>query len=232
MKFPVFFSDGPFTDHTALNEETSRHVVGVLRMTQGDTIGITDGKGSLYTGTITEIHKKKTAIQIISKEVHEQPRPLHTIAISLLKNAGRFEWFLEKATELGIGRIVPLICERTEKQGFRFDRMQQICISAMLQSQQVYLPLLLEPVRYNLYFQHTFGTNRFIAHCMPDDTKIKLAQLFKNEDVNIIIGPEGDFTSSEIDFAKEQGFIPVSLGSKRLRTETAALIAALWLTIE
>ena len=232
MKFPVFFSEGPFTDQTLLNEETSRHVAGALRMTAGDTIGITDGKGNLYTATITEVHKKRTAIRIISKDVYDQKQPLHTIAISLLKNTGRFEWFLEKATELGIGRIVPLICERTKKQGFRFDRMQQICISAMLQSQQVFLPLLSEPVAYKNYFQQDYGSSRYIAHCLDDANKIKLSKLEKTEEVNILIGPEGDFTPSEIELAKTKNFIPVSLGSTRLRTETAALVATLWLTME
>src|SRR5688500_7550988 len=118
MKFPIFFSDEPVSDQSVLNEETSKHVAGVLRMKEGDTIGITDGKGNLYTAAITDINKRKTAVRIISKDVHDQRKPLHTIAISLLKNTGRFEWFLEKATELGIHRIVPLICERTEKQGF------------------------------------------------------------------------------------------------------------------
>ena len=232
MKFPVFYSSGPFADSIVLSEETSKHVAGVLRMEEGEKVGITNGKGHFYTTEITSIHKKKTVVKIISSDLHQPQKIAHTIGISLLKNTARFEWFLEKATELGIARIVPLICERTEKQGFRFDRMQQICISAMLQSQQVYLPELEEPVFFNKYFSRDFELQRYLAHCLPDDSKLNLSQVQRTGPVNVLIGPEGDFTQLEIALAKEKGFIPVSLGTNRLRTETAGLAAALWLTLE
>ena len=201
-------------------------------MTEGEKIAITDGNGNLYTTAITTIHKKKTAVKVIEKDHHEQRLPQHTIAISLLKNAGRFEWFLEKATELGISRIIPLICERTEKHGFRYDRMQQICISAMLQSQQVFLPRVLEPVPYIKFFEKDYGLNKYIAHCLEDNNKMKLSQLTTTQPVVILIGPEGDFTPAEISLARVHQFVPVSLGKNRLRTETAALVAALWLSME
>jgi 16S rRNA (uracil1498-N3)-methyltransferase len=231
MKFPVFYSSGPFTENIVLNEETSKHVAGVLRMEEGEKVAITDGRGYLYTTEITSIHKRKTVVSIISREFYQQPKKSHTIGISLLKNTGRFEWFLEKATELGIARIVPLICERTEKQGFRLDRMQQICISAMLQSQQVYMPELKEPVAFNKYFNNGFEGQQYIAHCLPDPNKLNLSQVQKSDPVIFLIGPEGDFTQSEIALAKEKDFTPVSLGVNRLRTETAGLAVALWLTL-
>src|SRR5688572_19843997 len=151
MKFPVFFSPGPFVGDIVLNEETSKHVAGVLRMQAGEKIALTDGKGNLYSTEIKALHKKKSTVTITGSEFYEKKKPDHTIAISLLKNTARFEWFLEKATELGIARVVPLLCERTEKHGFRYERMQQICTSAMLQSQQVYMPQLEEPVSLTVY---------------------------------------------------------------------------------
>jgi 16S rRNA (uracil1498-N3)-methyltransferase len=201
-------------------------------MPVGEEIRITDGKGQLYTTKITGIHKKKTTVAIISSIYQEHKKVQHTIAISLLKSAGRFEWFLEKATELGITTIVPLICERTEKHGFRYDRMQQICISAMLQSQQLYLPTVEEPVTFNEYLGRGFDTQKYIAHCQAQSDKQKLVQLQRTQPACFLIGPEGDFSSAEIDLAMEKKFIAVSLGSTRLRTETAGIVASVWLTIE
>jgi 16S rRNA (uracil1498-N3)-methyltransferase len=157
-----------------------------------------------------------------------------SIAISLLKNANRFEWFLEKATELGITEIIPLICDRTEKQHFRFDRMQNILTSAMLQSQQAWLPLLHQPVGFGQLLKQEDvidNTQKFIAHCIPGSKK-SLAELVNPSLPSqiILIGPEGDFTSEEIAFATEHYFIPVSLGDTRLRSETAGMVAAVLLT--
>ena len=232
MKFPVFFSSGPFIGEIVLNEETSKHVAGVLRMQEGEKIALTDGKGNLYTTQITAVHKKKSIVTITGSEFQEKKKPEHTIAISLLKNTGRFEWFLEKATELGIARIVPLLCERTEKQGFRYERMQQICISAMLQSQQVYMPLLEKPVALTGYLNRHSDANKWIAHCVQDETKLKLSQLQRNQPTDFLIGPEGDFTPAEIEQAVEKNYIAVTLGANRLRTETAGLAVACWMTVE
>jgi 16S rRNA (uracil1498-N3)-methyltransferase len=232
MKFPVFFSTGPFTGDIILNEETSKHVAGVLRMHAGEKIALTDGKGNLYTTEITAVHKKKSTVTILGCEFHEKKKPEHTIAISLLKNTGRFEWFLEKATELGISRIVPLQCERTEKQGFRFERMQQICISAMLQSQQVYMPQLEEPVSLSGYLNRPSVGQKWIAHCMQADQKYKLSQLQPMQPAIFLIGPEGDFSPAEIEMAIMNNYVSVTLGANRLRTETAALVAACWLSLE
>ncbi len=139
MALPFFYNDEirPGTSQIVLDEDTSRHIVQVLRMLKGDQVNLTDGKGHLFTVEVTDAHKKKCEVRIISHVFNAHSSRNITIAISLLKNAGRFEWFLEKATELGISEIIPMICARTEKQHFRYERMHGILVSAILQSQQV-----------------------------------------------------------------------------------------------
>ncbi|HRA10672.1 MAG: 16S rRNA (uracil(1498)-N(3))-methyltransferase [Chitinophagaceae bacterium] len=230
MTLPFFYIDNyNATQNTIeLNEETSKHVVQVLRMKNGEQLNLTDGKGNLLTCEIIDDHKKHCVVQINSKEQIPNSDHKVSIAISLLKNANRFEWFLEKATEIGVAEIIPLICERTEKEKFRYDRMQGICISAMLQSQQCWLPMLHEPKQFEdvQIWKCADGSN-FIAHCI-EDNKLALSNQLIGQSSNqlIAIGPEGDFTSQEIDLALQNDFIPVSLGETRLRTETAGVVAA------
>jgi 16S rRNA (uracil1498-N3)-methyltransferase len=210
-----------------LNEETSKHVVQVLRMKVGEQLNLTDGKGSLITCEITDDHKKHCTVEVKETSFTEQGTRKVVVAISLLKNANRFEWFLEKSTEIGVAGIIPLICERTEKEKFRFDRMQGICISAMLQSQQTWLPLLHEPVPFEKLAKESVSNTKLIAHCI-ENNKERLSH-FKIEsflNCQILIGPEGDFTEKEIELALQYNFIPVSLGETRLRTETAGVVAA------
>lgn len=227
MALPFFYiSDYTGEEQLMLDEDTSRHVVQVLRMKQGDKLNLTDGKGNLLTCEITEAHKKECAVGV--KEIKNQkPSPQNiSIAISLLKNPSRFEWFLEKATEIGVNEIIPLICERTEKEKFRYDRMKGICISAMLQSQQCWLPVLHEPQPFNEQTIKEFNQQqKFIAHC-EDETKAQLTNQLINQSSLILIGPEGDFTAKEIELALQNGFQPVALGETRLRTETAGVVAA------
>jgi len=235
LNFPFFY----ITEFDAaqklitLDEEASRHIVQVLRMKKGDRIHLTDGKGHLLTSTITDDHKKHCIVSVDEVIYHEQPDRSHSIGISLLKNTSRFEWFLEKATELGISSIIPMLCDRTEKERFRHDRMQQICISAMLQSQQYWLPVLHQPIAFELLFRQEEIINtpqKFIAHCERINEKKHLSfyQPFESSTV-VIIGPEGDFTHEEINRAIDNSFIPVSLGENRLRTETAGITAAVLL---
>jgi len=212
-----------------LDEDTSRHVVQVLRMKEGEKLNLTDGKGNLITAEITDGHKKHCTVNIIESQFTPHVSRKITIAISLVKNSNRFEWFLEKATEIGVSEIVPLICERTEKQKFRFDRMKGICISAMLQSQQCWLPILDEPVKYIEYIKSIKDNGeltKFIAHCEEQGQKNSLSAFQSLNHSTILIGPEGDFTKQEIELALQNNFIPVSLGETRLRTETAGIIAA------
>ena len=151
MALPFFYIDdyNSSQKEIVLDEDTSRHVVQVLRMKEGEKLNLTDGKGNLITAEIIDDHKKHCAVKIIDSQLTTHNSRKVAIAISLLKNASRFEWFLEKATEIGVTEIIPLICERTEKQKFRYDRMKGICISAMLQSQQTWLPVLHEPIQFN-----------------------------------------------------------------------------------
>jgi 16S rRNA (uracil1498-N3)-methyltransferase len=215
----------------ALNEETSKHVVQVLRMQPGEQLKLTDGKGTIVTAEITSNHKKACQVRNLSSTFSPAPVYPQAIAISLLKNAHRFEWFLEKATELGISEIFPLICSRTEKQHFRLDRMTGILTSSMLQSQQSWLPVLHAPIKFNEFLKRDLTQQKFIAHC-EDDTKTPLHQQMGTARSKIVcIGPEGDFTIDEIYNATARDFIPVSLGNTRLRTETAGVVAATLLMI-
>ena len=234
MQLPFFYeeiiSEGA---HIILSEESSRHIVQVLRMKEGDKIQITNGKGSLLTAIITLAHKKKAEVSIENKEFYPEKLPKSTIAVSLVKNTSRFEWFLEKATEIGIGEIVPLLCKRTEKNHLREERMKTILISALIQSRQVWLPELKAPVKYSVFIKNSACySNKYIAHCLEDQKK-SLTEYSNNSSGSkiILIGPEGDFTSEEIEEAISEKFIPVTLGENRLRTETAAIVAAVLLNI-
>jgi 16S rRNA (uracil1498-N3)-methyltransferase len=199
-------------------------------MKQGDRLHLTDGRGQLATAEIAEEYKKKCSVKIISLQSIDPPPRKITIAISLLKNNHRFEWFLEKATEIGIAEIIPLICERTERQHFRSDRMKNVLVSAMLQSQQSWLPVLQEPVAVDALLPQLLQQHKFIAHCI-DGEKRNLRGAPGVEPQIILIGPEGDFTAAEIELALQQGFVPVTLGDTRLRTETAGVVAAALLMV-
>lgn len=230
MKLPLFFK--PFIDITAtiiaLDEPTSKHIIQVLRMQVGEGLQLTDGAGHLFTVEITSDNRKKCEVKILEKVFHPAAVSKISIAISPVKNNSRFEWFLEKATEIGVGEIIPLLCERTEKQHFKYDRMNNILVSAMLQSQQVWLPVLHEPVKYKTFIEQSSVQQKFIAHCIDEKNKKPLTQQLTDSTISklILIGPEGDFTEEEIDLALQNNFAPVSLGNTRLRTETAGMMAA------
>jgi 16S rRNA (uracil1498-N3)-methyltransferase len=229
MALPFFYIEEiTATDNLVLNEETSKHVVQVLRMQNGEQLQLTDGNGNLFTAEITDNNRKRCTVKILQISNLKPQTPNITIAISLIKNANRFEWFLEKATEIGITEIVPLICTRTEKQHFRLDRMQGILISAMLQSQQTFLPFLHEPIKLNEVISKATQQQKFIAHCEDENNKVQLTSQLLTPSTSklILIGPEGDFTKEEIQLALQNTFIPVALGNTRLRTETAGMVAA------
>ena len=229
MALPFFYISEyvPSQKEIVLDDDTSRHVVQVLRMKEGEKLNLTDGKGNLITAEIADAHKKHCSVKIIDSRFTTQDSRKVAIAISLLKNTSRFEWFLEKATEVGVSEIIPLICERTEKQKFRYDRMKGICISAMLQSQQTWLPVLHEPKQINHLAIEQFGDQqKFIAHCEESGQKNNLSTFQPFNHSTILIGPEGDFTKQEIELALQNNFIPVGLGETRLRTETAGIVAA------
>lgn len=218
----------PSQKEIVLDEDTAYHIVQVLRMKPEEKLQLTDGKGNLATGHILECHKKHCVVNVQETSYKERAPKKVTIAISLTKNASRFEWFLEKATEIGVSEIIPLICERTIREKFRYDRMKGICISAMLQSQQCWLPVLHEPIIFNEAIMQPKAEQKFIAHCDETGSKVSLSTFLPSKaglTSTIFIGPEGDFSQKEIDLALQQQFIPVSLGEARLRTETAGVVA-------
>ena len=236
MALPFFYISeyDSTTKEIVLDEDSSKHIVQVLRMKVGEKLNLTDGKGNLLTCSITDGHKKHCLVKVEEARCKapayrtgRQGTRRVSVAISLLKNTNRFEWFLEKATEIGVNEIIPLICERTEKEKFRYDRMQGICVSAMLQSQQCWLPVLQEPVEFSKAVRESTAQQKFIGHCMEADNKRFLhQQTGTSSHCLILIGPEGDFTKEEIALALQNGFLPVSLGETRLRTETAGVVAA------
>jgi 16S rRNA (uracil1498-N3)-methyltransferase len=228
MSLPYFYLSqlDPLASSQLLDEDNSRHVIQVLRMKEGEQLHLTDGKGNFILAAISHADKKKCKVNILESTYIHPPKRKVSIAISLLKNTSRFEWFLEKATEIGVTEIIPLHCERTEKEKFRQDRLHGILVSAMLQSQQTWLPLLHDPIAYPLLFRQEEVVDtvvKLVAHCATDTNKQPLKPV--DEDVILLIGPEGDFTKKEIELALENHFVPVTLGNTRLRTETAGVVA-------
>lgn len=211
-----------------MNDEMRRHVVTVLRMEVGEKIMLLDGKGTVALASIEEVGKKFLKVQLGNKIFHPAPKTKTTLAISLLKNPSRFEWMLEKVTEIGITNIIPLIAERTERIHFRIERMQQILVSASIQSKQYWIPTLHSPQKLSDVVEGAIAPHKFIAHCI-DDQKNRLVK--QTADVLLLVGPEGDFTPLEISHAMEHGFSSVTLGESRLRTETAGIVGAILMKI-
>lgn len=231
MSLPFFFVETLNDQRIVLNEDTSKHMINVLRMEKGEEVLLTDGKGKKAKASIVDDNRKKCVVEVSSIEEEKQRQKKVAVGISIIKNSSRFEWFLEKATEIGVNEIIPLICARTEKEKFRFDRMQNILISAMLQSQQCSLPTLHQPAEFEKAIHLPFE-RKFIAHCeQANKQTLPSQQLNSSTSQLILIGPEGDFTHGEIESAITNNFVPVSLGNTRLRTETAGMVAAALLCI-
>lgn len=221
----LFYTTNIEGEYAYLSQEEARHVVQVLRKREGDLLNFTDGKGGMYEGQISEIGKKKCVLHIKRQELEVGKRDfrLH-IAIAPTKNINRYEWFLEKATEIGIEEITPIFCAHSERTKVRIDRLEKVLMSAMKQSLQAYLPKLNEPIKLAQFLKNQYDAQKFIAHCEEDFDKNQLVgKLEKGRDVLLLIGPEGDFSVKEIEMAKAVGFAPVALGNTRLRTETAGL---------
>ena len=228
MNLPYFFESFILKPNHTLSEETSKHCVQVLRMKEDDLLNLTDGKGDLYTARIIQSNKKHCEVKIEESKtiINELKTAKVSIAISILKNPTRLEWFMEKATEIGVSDIIPIICEHTEKENFRYERMNGIIISAMLQSQQTWLPILHQPKKCIDFLNENFDGLKLIAHC-ANDKKDFISDINNNDkSILILIGPEGDFSKHEIEKALQHNFQPVSLGNTRLRSETAGIVAA------
>lgn len=232
MELTLFYhKEGSVGQEVQLDEINSRHAIQALRMKAGDRMAVTNGLGLLWEAVIKETGKKTCKVHLETEVVDDRKGKRKTgVAISPIKNTGRFEWFLEKATELGVTDIFPLLCHRTEKSHFRFDRMQQILISAMLQSRQGWLPQLHAPIDFDSFIKNEKAhhyQHRWIAHCASNE-KHDFAKAIQPsmQDSLLLIGPEGDFTAEEIFAATNGGYTAVSLGDTRLRTETAGVVGA------
>ena len=223
----LFYTPHIENDLAPLDREESRHLLTVLRKDVGDQLRLTDGKGCFYNAIIAEAGKKQAVVRIVEKiQTPEPPAKLH-IAIAPTKQIDRFEWFLEKATEIGIQKITPLLCQRSERKVVRHDRLEKVLISAMKQSLQSRLPQLQALTRFADVVRQNDTPQRFIAWC-PNEPLPDLRTLIRpSTDTLILIGPEGDFSPEEIALADENGFTGIGLGSTRLRTETAGLVAVM-----
>ncbi len=209
-----------------LSEEESKHCIRVLRLEIGAEVQLIDGRGGLYTAQIKDAHPKRTILQItnVITGFNKRNHYLH-IAIAPTKNIERLEWFLEKATEIGIDEISLIICQRSERKEAKTDRLNKIITSAIKQSLKAYHPVLNEPQPYNKFIAQQFDGQKFIAHCDNGEKTNLSNELQKQGRYLILIGPEGDFSPNEIDGALQNGFKAITLGESRLRTETAALEA-------
>jgi 16S rRNA (uracil1498-N3)-methyltransferase len=207
-----------------LSEEESKHACRVLRMQVGDELAIVNGLGSEFTAKITEANPKKCRLEILSVKTEAAPSYSIHIAIAPTKNNDRIEWFLEKATEIGVTEITLLLCKNNERKHTKEDRFEKILVSAMKQSKRMYLPKLNALTSVKDFLQA--HPNGLIAHCY-DAPKDTLQAQFTSTDCPILIGPEGDFTLEEVDLALKNGYKTITLGENRLRTETAGLYAVM-----
>ncbi|MTE25508.1 16S rRNA (uracil(1498)-N(3))-methyltransferase [Winogradskyella ouciana] len=209
----------------SFDKDESRHIVKVLRKKVGDQLHITNGKGWLFEAELISADAKHCSVDITSKSLQPK-RNFHLhLAVAPTKMNDRYEWFLEKATEIGIEEITPIICDNSERKVVKLERFERIIQSAMKQSLQCYLPKLNAPMSFQDFVNQEFSGQKFIAHCEETDKKSLKSELKTNEDCIVLIGPEGDFSVKEIEMALAANYIPVTLGDTRLRTETAAITA-------
>jgi 16S rRNA (uracil1498-N3)-methyltransferase len=208
-----------------LNEEESRHACKVLRMKSGDALFLLDGKGHLFTTEIIDAQSKKCVLKI--KEVKSEVYPnvdIH-IAVAPTKNLDRIEWFVEKATEIGITEITWILCKNSERKVVKNERLEKIAISAMKQSKRLYLPKINELTSLKDFLKkHPKGA---VAHCFENQQQVELKGVFEEKNFPILIGPEGDFSKEEVDMLLQNNYVGITLGKNRLRTETAALVACM-----
>ena len=222
----LFYTPDISSEYYTLNEEESKHCIRVLRLQNADTVNLIDGRGGFYSAEILDAHPKKTLLKITGtqKEFGKRNHFLH-IAIAPTKNIERTECFIEKDTEIGIDEISLVISDRSERKDVKPERLTKVITSAVKQSIKAYHPVLNEPVAFKNFIRRDFPHQKFIAHCI-DEHKISLKdELELHSPYLVMIGPEGDFTPTEVAQAIEAGFKPISLGDSRLRTETAALEA-------
>ncbi len=213
------------TQEFSFDKEESKHIIKVLRKKDSDILHVTNGLGYLFETEITLASDNKCTVKIISVEKAPEPKYRLHLAVAPTKMNDRYEWFLEKATEIGIHEITPIICDRSERKVINIERFEKIILSAMKQSNELYLPKLNEAISFKEFIKRKNEGLQLIAHCEETDKKSLKSILKPNENITLLIGPEGDFSEKEIALALENNFQPVSLGNTRLRTETAAMVA-------
>jgi 16S rRNA (uracil1498-N3)-methyltransferase len=206
-----------------LSEEESKHACRVLRLKKGDVLSILNGKGYQFTATIVDDHPKHCLVKIVYVVFEEAPKNKIHIAIAPTKNMDRLEWFLEKATEIGVDSITPIIGDNSERKQLKTERLEKVIIAAQKQSKRFYLPVLNPLTTVTQFIDN--HPNSYFAHCENEVNKRDFSLEKFKEDVTIMVGPEGDFSQKEIAYALKKGLIPVSLGANRLRTETAGVYA-------
>lgn len=214
------------TQQITFDKIESKHIVKVLRKKEGDSICITNGKGLLFVSKIDIASDKKCLVTIASIEEKKKDRDYYLhVAIAPTKNNERFEWFLEKATEIGIDEITPIICQNSERKIIKKERLEKIVQSAMKQSLKFYAPVLNDLIKFEDFLKTSKDNNIYIAHCNDGDKKSIKEIIAPKKSVTLLIGPEGDFSPEEIKKSLNAGYIPVTLGESRLRTETAGIVA-------
>ncbi|MFX0558384.1 16S rRNA (uracil(1498)-N(3))-methyltransferase [Maribacter sp. CXY002] len=213
------------TTHFTFDSGESRHIVKVLRRKVGDELSITNGKGLFFNAIITDDNPKNCTVEIIgTRTVHPKKHWLHMV-VAPTKMNDRYEWFLEKATEIGVHEITPIFCDRSERKTIKLERFEKVVQSAMKQSFQAYLPKVNPAISFNEIMKSPMHGVLFIAHCEDNERYELKRKIAPDQPTTILIGPEGDFSPNEIKTAMAKGFLPVSMGNNRLRTETAAIVA-------
>ena len=222
----LFFAPELHGDQHTLNEQESKHCIKVLRLRTGDHIHLTDGRGNLYLAELTDENSRACSLKIIETITGYGKRPYHIhLAVAPTKNINRFEWFLEKATEIGVDEITPLICQRSERRMVKTDRLNKVITAALKQSIKAYHPILNEAKTFKQLIGEERLCEKYIAYVEEGEHPLLQSLYSPGKDVLILIGPEGDFSPEEIEMARANGFHTVSLGDSRLRTETAAIVA-------
>jgi 16S rRNA (uracil1498-N3)-methyltransferase len=222
----IFYTPDISGQNYTLDETESKHCVRVLRLEKGNEIKLVDGRGGFFIAEIEDPNPKRCALKVTKSELNFGKRKFNVhIAIAPTKNIERIEWFLEKATEIGINRVTPLLCRYSERKEIKTERLEKVMISAMKQSLKAYLPQLDELTKFGEFIHQPFAGQKFIAHCEEQHRELLKNAANTGSDYLILIGPEGDFSTEEINAALKAGFQPVSLGDSRLRTETAGVVA-------
>ncbi len=218
---PEIAQDKTFT----LSESESKHAIRVLRLKEKDTITLINGKGSFFDATISDANPKKCTVQITTIRTEKKAKPYLHIAIAPTKNNDRTEWMIEKCTEIGINEITPTLCKHSERKKIKQERFEKTAISAMKQSLKASLPIVNELTNFNTVVNAAFKGKKYIAHCYKNKQQHFKDIYLKGENCMILIGPEGDFSEQEVDLALKNGFVPITFGESRLRTETAGIFA-------